>query len=302
MTRLFFRTAATVSGVVFLAIAAPAFAKPVIGSVTPVSAATNSPTVFSVSIQSVTPIQSCNLYVDLEDVGAMTVLAGTASKSHVFPFGGSRIAFVFCRDTSGGMAAGANTAIWVTGALQNEAPLSTTPASEPEPEPAPVSAPAPEPASTPSGVTRRLLKLACPVGAATDDPCKAVYYVGADGKRHAFPNSRVFFTWYQNFDMVMTVGLSELASYQLGKNVTYRPGSRMVKFSTLNKTYAITDNGTLRWVKTEEIARSVYGTDWNTKVDDISDVFYNDYSFGADVDFANTYSVTGELSSNTTID
>jgi hypothetical protein len=233
--------------------------------------------------------------VDLEDVGVMTITAGTASKSYTFPFGGSRIAFVFCRDTSGGIAAGPNTAIWVTGQLQNEPPLGGGGGTQPPPEPDPTPTP-------PDDVVRRLIKLACSETADANDPCRAVYYVGSDERRHAFPNSRVFFTWYQNFDTVQEVSLTELAAYQLGSNVTYRPGVRMVKFASLNKAYAIENNGTLRWVKTEEVARSLYGTDWNEKIDDISDVFYNDYIFGPDIDLANQYNATAQMEVNVTID
>ncbi|MEK7473301.1 MAG: hypothetical protein AAB668_01030 [Patescibacteria group bacterium] len=295
MKRFLFRSAAAISGAALLAAAAPALAAPTIGSVTPVSASANNPIIFSTTVQSSVPIQSCNLYVDLEDAGAMTVSAGTVSKSYTFPFGGSRIAFVFCRDTAGGIAAGPNTAIWVTGQLQNEPPLGgggdTIPPPEPEPTPAP-----------PDDVVRRLIKLVCPGGAGVDDPCRAVYYVGRDERRHAFPNSRIFFTWYQNFDTVREISLTELAAYQLGSNVRYRPGSRMVKFTTLNKVYAVERDGTLRWVKTEDVARSLYGENWNTKIDDISDVFYNDYTFGPDIDLASQYSVTGQLEANVTID
>lgn len=149
---------------------------------------------------------------------------------------------------------------------------------------------------------RNLIKLACESDADANDPCKAVYYIGADGKRHAYPNSRVFFTWYLNFDAVQTISPQALAAYPLGRNVTYRPGSRMVKFASLSKVYALSRQGSLRWIKTEEVARELYGADWNTKVDDVSDVFFNDYSFGPDIDTAASYSVSQELQSQTTFD
>ncbi len=292
MKYLIFCSAAALSSAALLALATPVLAAPTISSVTPVSASANNPVILSANIQSAVPIQSCNLYVDLEDVGAMSVTAGMASRSYTFPFGGSRIAFVFCRDTSGGIAAGPNTAIWVTGPLQNEPPLGGGGGTGPTPPPTP----------PPNNVVRRLVKLACSETADVNDPCRAVYYVGSDGRRHAFPNSRVFFTWYENFDTVQEISLVELAAYQLGPNVTYRPGVRMVKFASLNKVYAIERNGILRWVKTEDVARSLYGADWNEKVDDISDVFYNDYDFGSDIDFANQYNVTAQTEANVTID
>lgn len=278
-----------------------AFAKPVIGTVSPVMATADVPVTLTASVQSAVPIQSCNLYVDLEDVGAMSISAGVASRPYTFQSGGSRIAFVFCRDTSGGMAAGENTAIWSQGPIQSQPPLSPS-----NPSPAPIPTPTPTSTqpinSTPVSTVRLLVKLACADGALSDDPCKAVYYIGADGKRHAYTNSRVFFTWYQSFDGVQTVMPQVLSNYTLGKNVTYRPGSRMVKFASLSKVYAITGGGRLSWIKTEDVARALYGIDWNTKVDDIPDAFFNDYSFGPDIDTADSYSPSVELQNNVTFD
>jgi hypothetical protein len=131
-----------------------------------------------------------------------------------------------------------------------------------------------------------LLKLPCLTDAASADPndvCKAVYYIGADGMRHAFPNSKVFFTWYSDFSQVQLVSADQLASIPLGKNVTYKPGVRMVKFTTDPKVYAVAKGGVLRWVSSEAVATALYGASWNTNIDDISDAFYANYTFGADV-------------------
>jgi hypothetical protein len=120
----------------------------------------------------------------------------------------------------------------------------------------------------------------------------AVYYVGADGKRHAFPNSKVYFTWYSNFDGVVVITPSQLASIPLGTNVRYKPGSRMVKFTTDPKVYAVDVNSTLRWVKTEALAIALYGENWNTKIDDISDAFFSNYGFGADISVPSDFNVS----------
>lgn len=111
----------------------------------------------------------------------------------------------------------------------------------------------------------------------------AVYYVGADGRRHAFPNSKVYFTWYAGFDGVRTIAAGAMASIPLGANATYHPGTRMVKFTTDPKVYAVSSDRKLCWVATEEAARSQYGVTWNQKIDDIADTFYTDYQFGADI-------------------
>lgn len=147
-----------------------------------------------------------------------------------------------------------------------------------------------------------LIKISCPSGVGVDHPCKAVYFYGHDQRRHAFPNERVYFTWYNDFSAVQTVTPSFLASITLGSNVTYRPGSKMVKFQTLDKVYAIGLGGVLRWVKTENLASSFYGADWNRKIDDISDAFFSDYRFGDDINLVSDYSREAELAAATIID
>ncbi len=122
----------------------------------------------------------------------------------------------------------------------------------------------------------------------------AVYYIGTDCKRHAFPNSKVYFSWYADFAGVTTVPGTTMSSFSLGKNVTYRPGSKMVKFQSLNTVYVIAKGGVLRWVKTEAAASGLYGSDWNKKVDDISDAFFTNYAFGADVNVAADFSAATE--------
>jgi hypothetical protein len=145
-----------------------------------------------------------------------------------------------------------------------------------------------------------LLKLQDDGNAATQED-SAVYFVGEDGYRHAFPNSKVYFTWYPNFSGIKIVSANDLASIPLGSNVRYRPGVKMVKFTTDNKVYAVATNGTLRWVTTEAIAAALYGSNWNTKIDDISDAFYTNYTFGADITSADSYNPAQQTASVPTI-
>jgi hypothetical protein len=111
----------------------------------------------------------------------------------------------------------------------------------------------------------------------------AVYYCGADSKRHAFPNDRVYFTWYENFDDVTTISEQALAAIPLGKNVTYRPGVRMVKIESVPNVYAIDKNGMLRWIPSPSIATALYGKDWAKNVDDLSISFFTNYTEGEPV-------------------
>lgn len=108
----------------------------------------------------------------------------------------------------------------------------------------------------------------------------AVYYCGANSKRYVFPNPAVYFTWYLDFSGVIVMDAETLAKIPLGGNVTTRPGSRMVKFTTDPKTYAVAKNGVLRWVQDEATAVALYGNNWNQKINDISDAFFLDYRMG----------------------
>lgn len=305
-----------------------AFAKPIIGPVTPVTAAVGQPVNLSATVSSAVPIQRCSLWVDLAEIGDMTVANGVASRSYTFSAGGARIAFVFCRDTSSGMSSGATTGITVSGALVVTPPLSTpaqtttppqqtaTAISTPEPtttqtpeqtstaistpETNTTSAPATTPViTTVSSDAGKILKAICPQSASADHPCHAVYYIGNDGKRHSFPNSRVYFTWYSNFDSVQEVAPDALSQYPLGTNVTYRAGVRMVKFTTDPKVYAVARGAVLRWIKTEALAQAFYGNDWNQKIDDIADAYYTNYTFGIEINSMTDYSPATELAHST---
>lgn len=126
----------------------------------------------------------------------------------------------------------------------------------------------------------------------------SVYFVES-GKRYAFPNEHVFKSWYADFSSVITVSDAELASYQLAGNVTYRPGTRLVKIQTDPRVYAVSRYGVLRWVTSESIAGMLYGQNWNTKVDDIADTFFTNYLIGMPADGSTVYNVGEELSVTT---
>ncbi|MFA6522698.1 MAG: cupredoxin domain-containing protein [Patescibacteria group bacterium] len=106
----------------------------------------------------------------------------------------------------------------------------------------------------------------------------AVYYMGANGLRYVFPNSNTYFTWYSNFDSVKFLSDTDLSKIQIGGNVTYRPGVKMIKINSDPKVYAVGQNGALRWVGTESIATALYGSTWNKQIDDMPDGFFSNYT------------------------
>jgi hypothetical protein len=130
-----------------------------------------------------------------------------------------------------------------------------------------------------------LLEVFLPPGLAVGDLVKsatapAVYYLGADNKKHNFPNEVVYRTWYDNFSMVKTISAVTLASIQTGKDVYIREGSYLVKKVTDPKVYAIEPNGVLRWIENEAVAKALYGSKWTNRLIDLSDTMFNQYTVG----------------------
>ena len=112
----------------------------------------------------------------------------------------------------------------------------------------------------------------------------AVYVLGADGSRHAFPNEAVFKSWNFDFDDVIELSAEELAEYPLGKNVRMKSGSALVKLQSDARVYAVAPGGELRWVSSESLAVSLFGPSWAKTVVDIADVFWFNYSQGDVID------------------
>lgn len=129
----------------------------------------------------------------------------------------------------------------------------------------------------------------------------AVYYMGADGFRYVFPNDKTYFTWYTNFDTVKFLSDADLAKIQMGGNVTYKPGSKMIKINSDPKTYAVSAGGTLRHVTTEDIAIALFGSTWNKQIDDVPDGFFSNYTVGNEITNSTNYSATAEKTQATDI-
>lgn len=107
-----------------------------------------------------------------------------------------------------------------------------------------------------------------------------VYYYGFDGMRYTFPNEKTFLTWFTDFDDVTTISDSALAAISLAGNVEYRPGSYWVKIQSDPKTYAVSTDGTIHWIESEEVAVDLAGANWASGIHDVSDVFFTDYTVG----------------------
>ncbi len=107
-----------------------------------------------------------------------------------------------------------------------------------------------------------------------------VYYLDRDWKRHPFPNLQVFYSWYHDFLPVKEISAADMASFKMGTPVTYRPGTRLVKIASVPKVYAVEPGGVLRWIESEAVAKTLYGNDWNKRVDDVAESYFASYHEG----------------------
>lgn len=129
----------------------------------------------------------------------------------------------------------------------------------------------------------------------------SVYYYAPDGKRYVFPNEKTYFTWFANFDTVKTISDANLGAIPIGGNVTYRPGVKMVKITTDPRVYAVDQGGVLRHVGTEQLAQTLYGLNWNNKIDDVPDPFFINYRIGTPLAMASEYNPANVMTQTTNI-
>ncbi|OGL62775.1 hypothetical protein A3C09_04885 [Candidatus Uhrbacteria bacterium RIFCSPHIGHO2_02_FULL_47_44] len=122
----------------------------------------------------------------------------------------------------------------------------------------------------------------------------AVYYYGVDGFRYVFPNDKAYFTWYSNFDTVKWVTDADLTTIQIGGNVTYKPGVKMIKINSDPRVYVVAKSGLIRAISSETVAKALYGTTWNKQIDDVADGFFSNYKIGGTIDDASMFSPTSE--------
>jgi hypothetical protein len=121
-----------------------------------------------------------------------------------------------------------------------------------------------------------------------------VYYYGSDSQRYAFPNEKTFFSWYDDFDGVVSITDDELADITLAGNVVYRPGTNWIKIESDATTYVVSTDGSIHPILDEDTAVALGGDDWATLIHDVPDVFFVDYTVGTEL-AADTDVVDGML-------
>jgi photosystem II stability/assembly factor-like uncharacterized protein len=129
----------------------------------------------------------------------------------------------------------------------------------------------------------------------------AVYYVTTEGTRLAFPDEKTYFTWYKDFSTVKFISDKQLASFGLVGQVTYRPGSRLLKLPTATTVYAVAHNGVLRPIQNQNSAVTTYGKGWINFVDDLPEAFFVNYKVGLPIYVPTDFSPSGEYAAAPTI-
>lgn len=243
-------------------------------SVSPSSATEDRSTEFSVQPSSNYNVTSCWLYIDGDKVATMNEeYTNYFTVDYTFRDHGSYSVYARCYDSSGTYVNGTKRTVTVysSGSSNN--------ASEGD-----------------------LIKIACGSHPSSDDTCKAVYYYGDDGKRHAFPNESVYYTWYNDFDDVVEISASEMSDITIGKNVTYRPGSVLVQFSGSSSIYAVEKKRTLRKYTSTSLLRTDYGSNYEDVIVTVPDTLYGNYSIGSEIDSSSDYDRTTQYYSVDSID
>ncbi|MDP3771630.1 MAG: hypothetical protein Q8R16_04990, partial [bacterium] len=100
------------------------------------------------------------------------------------------------------------------------------------------------------------------------------------GKRYVFPNEVTYKSWYKDFSGSKSIAGTQMSQLPLGGVVTVRPGTWLVKIESDPKVYAVEPGGSLRWVETEERARTLYGMDWNKQIIDVPVSYWPTYTSG----------------------
>jgi hypothetical protein len=88
----------------------------------------------------------------------------------------------------------------------------------------------------------------------------------------------------------------------VGENVTYHPGSVLVKFSGYSTVYAVEKGGVLRPFMNEAAAIATYGRNYSRYIVMMSTSVKKDYIFGAKIWSSGDYSKVAAYASATTID
>ena len=114
-------------------------------------------------------------------------------------------------------------------------------------------------------------------------PDGTIYYMAEDGRRYVFPNEGTYQSWFGDHDDITQKTLEELYETDLGGNVYYRPGSKILITESYTDYYFISNGGVLKPFANEEIIEQFYGSKWIKQVDEIENHFFTNYHIGSPI-------------------
>lgn len=106
-----------------------------------------------------------------------------------------------------------------------------------------------------------------------------IYYLGANGKRYIFPNEGTYQSWYGDQEVTSSKTMEEIAEIEIGGNVTYRPGVKMLKTESVDEIFFVAPGGILRQIS-PEVAQEIYGENWEDYVEEIENYYFTNYKIG----------------------
>lgn len=123
----------------------------------------------------------------------------------------------------------------------------------------------------------------------------AIYFYAMDGKRYVFTKESIYKTWYADFGNVKKVSDSDLASITLGGSMTVQPGTKLIKFATSPKVYAvlpksyISYRAPLAWIQSSSAAIQLYGANWRSKIISLPDTDFQNYIYNGQILYGSQY-------------
>ena len=102
-----------------------------------------------------------------------------------------------------------------------------------------------------------------------------VYWIDSNLQRDLFVNRATYNSWYPNFNTLKTISQSDFESLVSGPNVTAK-AEALIKFDNADTLYKVMPNAGISAISTQ-IAESLYGKGWLSKIVNIQSSFENDY-------------------------
>ena len=118
------------------------------------------------------------------------------------------------------------------------------------------------------------------------------WYSSTDRKRYVFPTLEIFRSWFpkdESQPLMQEIPDYLISKIPLGGNVTYRPGTRLLKITGSANVYAVANNGVLRRITTGEAAENIFGSDWPSILEVIPDPYVVNYSMGENINKLGDY-------------